>query len=223
MNQEIQIEYYISLKDKELSKLEKLTLKLEPIYPVLDNGPLTLKSFYFLTCVGMGGFSRVFLVRSKANGRFLALKLISKQFILENQKESIVQNERDVMVQLNLSDPTLPKQFICQLECAFETKNWVCFGMEYCPGGELFNQLRRVRRMSEDQAKFYFVEVCIAIGFLHSQYVLYRDIKPENILIDQSGHLKVADFGLARPNMTAQDEAYSFCGSPEYMAPEMLQ
>ena len=77
--------------------------------------------------------------------------------------------------------------------------------------------------MTEEQAKIYFVEACIAVGYLHSQPVLYRDITPENILLDCDGHLKVADFGLARPNMTSEDEAYSFCGSPEYMAPEMLQ
>lgn len=77
--------------------------------------------------------------------------------------------------------------------------------------------------MNEDQARIYFTEVCIAIGLLHDNLILYRDIKPENILIDESGHIKVADFGLARPNMTSEDEAYSFCGSPEYMAPEMLQ
>ncbi|CAK91694.1 unnamed protein product (macronuclear) [Paramecium tetraurelia] len=182
-----------------------------------------IPDFHFLLCIGIGGFSRVYLVRSKRNGRFIALKLISKQFIIEHQKQQIVQNERDVMVQLNLSDQQMPKQFICQLECAFETKHWVCFGMEYCPGGELFNQLRKVQRMNQDQAKIYFIEVCIAIGFLHSQNVLYRDVKPENILIDEYGHLKVADFGLAKPNMGQFDEAYSFCGSPEYMAPEMLQ
>lgn len=64
--------------------------------------------------------------------------------------------------------------------------------------------------------------MCAAVQYLHDNHVLYRDIKPENILIDENGFLKLADFGLARPNMTSEDEAYSFCGSPEYMAPEML-
>ena len=98
----------------------------------------------------MGGFSRVYLVRSKLNGRFLALKMISKKFIIENQKQSIVQNERDVMVQLTTSEYIKEKRFLCLLECAFETKTWVCFGMEFCPGGELFNQLRKVKKMNEE-------------------------------------------------------------------------
>ena len=69
----------------------------------------------------------------------------------------------------------------------------------------------------------YFIEVLYAVGFLHENNILYRDIKPENILLDVNGHAKVADFGLARPGMGEEDEAYSFCGSPEYMAPEMLK
>ncbi|CAD8052699.1 unnamed protein product [Paramecium sonneborni] len=222
-DQNIALDHYFSLVGKGLQFLNRKTIKLSPLNCNCDSNKLSLKSFQFLQCIGMGGFSRVYLVRSKSNGRFLALKLISKQFIIENQKQTIVQNERDVMVQLNLSDQHLSKQFICQLECAFESRNWVCFGMEYCPGGELFNQLRKVKRMTEEQAKLYFIEVCIAIGFLHCQNILYRDLKPENILIDSEGHLKLADFGLARPNMESDDEAYSFCGSPEYMAPEMLQ
>ncbi|CAD8136150.1 unnamed protein product [Paramecium pentaurelia] len=222
-DQNIALDHYLSLVGKDLQFLNRKTIKLSPLHCTCDSNKLSLKSFQLLQCIGMGGFSRVYLVRSKSNGRFLALKLISKQFIIENQKQTIVQNERDVMVQLNLSDQHLSKQFICQLECAFESRNWVCFGMEYCPGGELFNQLRKVKRMTEEQAKLYFIEVCIAIGFIHCQNILYRDLKPENILIDSEGHLKVADFGLARPNMASDDEAYSFCGSPEYMAPEMLQ
>lgn len=77
--------------------------------------------------------------------------------------------------------------------------------------------------MTEDEARFYFIQVVFAISFLHDHHVLYRDIKPENIMIDEYGMVKLADFGLARPNMTEEDEAYSFCGSPEYMAPEMLK
>jgi serum/glucocorticoid-regulated kinase 2 len=92
--------------------------------------------------------------------------------------------------------------------------------MEYCNGGELFNLLRKVRRMNEDDAKFYFLETLSAISHLHSQKILYRDLKPENIIIDSDGHIRLADYGLSK--IMKEDLTHSFCGSAEYMAPEML-
>lgn len=91
-----------------------------------------------------------------------------------------------------------------------------------CPGGELFNQLKKVKKMTEDQAKFYFLEILVSLDYIHSHGVVYRDLKPENLLIDPEGHIKIADFGLSKPLDSCRTPSYSFCGSPEYMAPEML-
>ena len=110
--------------------------------------------------------------------------------------------------------------FVTQLYSSFETKEYLVFAMEYCHGGELFNLLRRVRRMEEEQAKFYFLETLAALQHLHSQKILYRDLKPENIIIDWEGHLRLADYGLSK--IMEQGRTHSFCGSAEYMAPEML-
>ncbi|CAK82692.1 unnamed protein product (macronuclear) [Paramecium tetraurelia] len=214
----IYLDYYLTT-NMDLAVLSNLTLSLKPLYGINQNG-INLDSFYFLQCIGIGGFSRVYLVRYKFNGQFMALKMISKSFIEQNDKFQIVQNERDIMVHLANTNNSHPN--LCKLLCAFETKNWVCFAMEYCPGGELFQQLKRVKKMDEQQAKFYFSQVCMAIHHLHENKVIYRDIKPENILIDSEGHIKLADFGLAKPNVQDNKMAYSFCGSPEYMAPEML-
>jgi len=76
--------------------------------------------------------------------------------------------------------------------------------------------------MTEEQARFYFIEICLGIDFLHERHIIYRDIKPENILLDIDGHIRIGDFGLSKPDMDENEFAYSFCGSPEYMAPEML-
>ncbi|CAD8157658.1 unnamed protein product [Paramecium octaurelia] len=214
----IYLDYYLTT-NKDLAVLSNQTLSLKPLYGIYQNG-INLDSFYFLQCIGIGGFSRVYLVRYKFNGQFMALKMISKSFIEQHDKFQIVQNERDIMVHLANNNNSHPN--LCKLLCAFETKNWVCFAMEYCPGGELFQQLKRVKKMDEQQAKFYFSQVCMAIHHLHENKVIYRDIKPENILIDSEGHIKLADFGLAKPNVEDDKMAYSFCGSPEYMAPEML-
>ena len=93
--------------------------------------------------------------------------------------------------------------------------------MDVCTGGELFFHLNKLSKFTEDQAKFYFCEVLLGLEYLHDQDIVYRDIKPENILIDVDGHAKIADFGLSKV-IPAQHHSYSFCGSPEYMAPEML-
>ena len=95
--------------------------------------------------------------------------------------------------------------------------------MDFCAGGEFFCLLKRKKRIKEDEARLYFIELCLGIEYLHRRNIIYRDIKPENILLDLDGHLKIADFGLAKPNMDESMLAYSFCGSPEYMAPEMLR
>lgn len=95
--------------------------------------------------------------------------------------------------------------------------------LEFCPGGEIFYHMNKVLRFSERVAKFYFAEIVVALEYLHSKNIFYRDLKPENILLDHDGHVKLADFGISRPAFTERDRANSFCGSPEYMSPEMLR
>ena len=93
--------------------------------------------------------------------------------------------------------------------------------MDLCTGGEIFYHLSKLKQMTEEQAKFYFAEILLGIEHLHSLNIVYRDIKPENILLDLDGHIKIADFGLSKI-IGAKQRSYSFCGSPEYMSPEML-
>jgi serine/threonine protein kinase len=84
-----------------------------------------------------------------------------------------------------------------------------------CPGGELFFQLKKVKKMTEEQAKFYFLEILVGLNYIHQQNIVYRDLKPENLLIALDGHIKIADFGLAKPlALENKKVAYSFCGSP---------
>ncbi|CAD8195624.1 unnamed protein product [Paramecium octaurelia] len=215
VDKNLPIDYYLQQANKSLEIFSGQTLNLQPFYGTPQQSKITLKDFIFVKCIGVGGFSRVYMVKKKSNGRFYAMKLIDKEFIIQHKKQGIVQNERDIMT-------VLDHPFIIKLEYAFESKNFIVFVLEFCSGGELFWQLRQVKRMTEDQARFYFAEICLAMFYLHSLSVVYRDIKPENILIDIDGHIRIADFGLSKPNMTEEDYAYSFCGSPEYMAPEML-
>ena len=95
--------------------------------------------------------------------------------------------------------------------------------MEYVNGGELFFHLSRDKRFNEDRSRFYCAEICLAIGFLHENNIVYRDIKLENVLLDNEGHIKLADFGLCKMNMSSEKLTDTFCGTPEYLAPEILK
>lgn len=95
--------------------------------------------------------------------------------------------------------------------------------MDFCPGGELFYHLHNLGRLAEDQARFYISEIVLGLEFLHGSDVIYRDLKPENILLDLDGHIKITDFGLSKQFIQKRDKSFSFCGSPEYMSPEMLK
>ncbi len=94
--------------------------------------------------------------------------------------------------------------------------------LDYCPGGDLAYHLNQRQIFEEKEAKFFIAEVILAMEYLHSLDILYRDLKPENILIDEEGHAKMADFGLAKEGINNNQTAKSFCGSPAYLAPEML-
>lgn len=132
--------------------------------------------------------------------------------VIRNKKKKIVMNERNIMV-------SSKHPFVIDLKYSFEAEKYIVFIMEFCAGGELFGLIKKYRRLTEEIAKFYIIEILLGLAYLHGQNVVYRDIKPENILLGIDGHVKIADLGLAKPDMGNGQLAYSFCGSPEYMSP----
>ena len=96
------------------------------------------------------------------------------------------------------------------------------FVLEYCPGGELFFYISQIGRFKEDAARFYASNILLALKHLHSEDILYSDLKPENVLVSIDGYVKIADFGLSKENIKTHNEAKSICGTAEYLAPEML-
>lgn len=105
---------------------------------------------------------------------------------------------------------------------AFETKRYIVFGLEYCPNGNLYSYLQKVKRLPEAQARYVMLQILNGLEYLHANNILFRDIKLENILFDSEGRIKITDFGLSKPEVDEDEITYSYCGSPEYMAPEML-
>ena len=106
--------------------------------------------------------------------------------------------------------------------CLFHLRLYILLYLD-CPGGELFYYLKSVKRMSEENARFYFIEILYGLMYLHQQNIIYRDLKPENLLINHDGHVKIADFGLSKYGLDSREVTNSFCGSTEYMPPEMIQ
>mmetsp|Transcript_16991 Transcript_16991/g.16860 ORF Transcript_16991/g.16860 Transcript_16991/m.16860 type:complete len:178 (-) Transcript_16991:475-1008(-) len=141
---------------------------------------------------------------------------MSKDFVLNQDKVTQVLAERNIMI--NSHHP-----FIIELHWAFQTPSELNLVIDFCPGGELFYHLHRLGRFTENQAKFYFGEILLGLEYLHGRDIVYRDLKPENVLLDIDGHIKITDFGLSKENIRNRERTYSYCGSPEYMCPEMLQ
>lgn len=143
------------------------------------------------------------------------MKILKKNLIIQKNEIQHTQTENKVMKMMN-------HPFITSLIYSFQTVDRLCLVMTYANGGELFFHLSREKRFSEEKSKFYCAEIILAIGYLHEYDIMYRDIKLENILLDNEGHIKLADFGLCKMNMTLDSKTHTFCGTPEYLAPEIL-
>lgn len=181
-------------------------------------GRQRLDAFDIVCLIGKGGFGKVFLVRHKATSYTYAMKVMEKEVLVERKAVRDAHSERNILARVGQFE--LP--FIVQLHVAFQTSQRVYLVMDFAAGGELMFHLRREAMLSEDAARFYAAELLIAIESLHNMNIVHRDIKPENVLLDNLGHLVLTDFGLAKDITGLGDQAHSWCGSEDYMAPEIL-
>lgn len=173
------------------------------------------EDFESINMIGKGAFSTVWLVRHKKSHRFLAMKILNRKKVAECKHEKQLQRESELLQECG-SCP-----FVVSFIGAFDSRSTKIILMEFIVGGELFRRIREVTRMSPNEARFYMAEMCVVLEYLHGKNIVYRDLKPENIMIDAMGHIRLVDFGFAKkiPN---PDMKSSFCGSPFYIAPEML-
>jgi len=176
--------------------------------------------FEFRTCIGKGSFGKVYLARHKSEDMIYAVKVVSKALIKRKREERHIMAERDVLVK-NTRHP-----FLVSLQYSFQTPDKLYFVMDFVNGGELFFHLQQERAFSEQRARFYAAEITSAIGYLHKLDIIYRDLKPENILLDREGHIRLTDFGLCKVMLSTEGRegrTATFCGTPEYLAPEVLR
>ena len=172
---------------------------------------IDFKKFKVISLLGIGGFGTVFKVRHILTDKVYAMKVMNKNYIIEKKYLHYVVSEFEIMKKL----AGFP--FILDLHYCFQTANYLYLIIDYCPNGD-FTKLE-----SLNNPKLFFAEMILAIEYIHNKNIIYRDLKPENILLDETGHIKLCDFNLAKGGMTKHKRADSFCGSPLYFSPEIVQ
>ncbi|WKY15943.1 hypothetical protein Q1695_000986 [Nippostrongylus brasiliensis] len=187
----------------------------------VDLGPKEIKTacpadFDFLTTIGKGSFGRVFQVRHRESGKIYAMKVLSKEHI---RKKNEVKH---VMAELSVLKANFYHPFLVSLHFSFQNKDKLYFVVDHLNGGELFSHLQKDKTFSESRSRFYAAQIASAIGYLHENNIIYRDLKPENLLLDKHGYLVLTDFGLCKEGMTPTSVTNTFCGTPEYLAPEII-
>lgn len=201
-----------------LGPLEGVFKANESAYNAADTEKKFVKSEIGLNDVtvigtlGRGAYGFVQLVRDK-NEQLYALKAVAKTKIVQTSQQGNIFTERDIMGQLN-------HPMIIKLYTTFQDKDMLYFLMEASLGGELFRILRKHKAFPVEQTKFYAASVILAFEYLHSKHLVYRDLKPENLLLDAEGYIKLTDFGFCKKVV---NYTWTMCGTPEYMAPEIIQ
>ncbi|CAG5120317.1 unnamed protein product [Candidula unifasciata] len=173
--------------------------------------------FELLKVLGQGSFGKVFLVRkitAPDAGTLYAMKVLKKATLKVRDRQR-TKMERDILADVN-------HPFIVRLHYAFQTEGKLYLILGFLRGGDLFTRLSKEVMFTEEDVKFYLAELALALDHLHGLGIVYRDLKPENILLDTEGHIKLTDFGLSKESIFEENKTYSFCGTVEYMAPEVV-
>ena len=212
------VEQWLKLEPRAHDETVTGEIKLYWYYEKVDRKHLGPQDFDIMRLIGRGTFGQVYQVRKKDTGRIYAMKVLSKKVIVQKKEVAHTIGERNILVRTaKTSSP-----FIVSLKFSFQTPTDLYLVTDYMSGGELFWHLQREGKFPEQRAKFYIAELVLALENLHSKGIVYRDLKPENILLDVNGHVALCDFGLSKANLRESDTTNTFCGTTEYLAPEVL-
>eukprot|EP01124_Arcella_intermedia_P006532 TRINITY_DN13869_c0_g2_i2.p1 TRINITY_DN13869_c0_g2~~TRINITY_DN13869_c0_g2_i2.p1 ORF type:complete len:451 (-),score=106.98 TRINITY_DN13869_c0_g2_i2:43-1395(-) len=188
--------------------------------PVKEKKKLSLEDFVIRKVIGQGSFGKVLLVTKKETdnkNKVYAMKVLNKSTIIARNEVEHTKSEKSILMKLE-------HPFLVKLHYSFQTPDKLFFVMDYINGGELFFHLQKDKKFSEERVRFYAAEIVAGLEYLHSAGVIYRDLKPENLLLTREGHIIMTDFGLSKEGLNdPEDRTGTFCGTPEYLAPEVLE
>jgi serine/threonine protein kinase len=182
-----------------------------------SNGPkVSIEDFELLCVIGRGSFGKVMKVVHKKDNQIYAMKILKKDMIIKEAMVTHTLAEKNIL-------QSLTHPFIVSLKYAFQTDVKLYLVLEFLAGGELFYHLKEETKFTPERAKFYIASITLAIEHLHAHNIVYRDLKPENIVLDNEGYAVLTDFGLAKTSVSNNTPTFTFCGTPEYLAPEILK
>ncbi|KAJ3184872.1 Serine/threonine kinase [Gaertneriomyces sp. JEL0708] len=179
---------------------------------------VTLNDFSFVSVIGRGAFGKVLLAKENVTGQLYAIKALKKEFIIQNDDVKSTKLEKRIFQAASAAH----HPFLVNLHSCFQSPERVYFVMEYVSGGDLMAHIQEKKRFSQVRAKFYACEVLLALEYFHRNNIIYRDLKLDNVLLTPTGHIKLADYGICKENMPYGQTTRTFCGTPDYMAPEVL-
>lgn len=177
----------------------------------------SLDDFEMIRVIGRGSYAKVLMVELKRTKRIYAMKVIKKALVSDDDDIDWVQTEKHVF------ETASNHPFLVGLHSCFQTPSRLFFVIEFVRGGDLMFHMQRQRRLPEEHARFYAAEISLALNFLHIKGIIYRDLKLDNVLLDHEGHIKLTDYGMCKEGIRSGDTTSTFCGTPNYIAPEILR
>lgn len=195
---------------------EDKTIVIDDLKDPSNTKKMSLDDFNPIKLIGRGSWGKVMLSREKSTGCLYAIKILKKQVIISQDEVGHTLTESRVL-------RTTTHPFLIALKYSFRDGERLCFVLEFAGGGELFYHLSQERVFTEEKSRFYGAEIVSALGYLHAHDIIYRDLKLENLLLGRDGHIKIADFGLCKDKITYNDTTRTFCGTPEYLSPEVIE